>query len=299
MVLCACTPQLIQDKSEHIAFPKRQYLIKSPDNVLFTKNDIKMAFDLMPSNVQRSILGHQEKFMQFSINQYISKQLHDYGIENNVKNNKKYQNELKLETRRLVEKYALQHYIDSQPVPDFTSLAHEHYLLNKIKYKLPEQVLVSHILIKIEDSQSEQKAFNISSDVMKRIDQGEDFSELAKEFSEGPSSAKGGDLGWVKRGQMVKPFEKAAFGLKKPGEVSDIIKTQYGFHIIKLQEKKPAIQQAFVDVKPSIIRDLKAKHERELKSQLFLKYDVSEDTIINQKAIDALYKKLRSELINK
>jgi peptidyl-prolyl cis-trans isomerase C len=84
--------------------------------------------------------------------------------------------------------------------------------------------------------------------IQKRLRKGEDFAALAKEFSEGPSRGKGGDLGYFRRGQMVKAFEEAAFTLR-PGEVSDIVETKFGYHLIKVIDKKPEKTMAYKDVK--------------------------------------------------
>lgn len=86
-----------------------------------------------------------------------------------------------------------------------------------------------------EDSESDQ--YRIIRQVLTRLNNGEDFAALAKEFSDCPSSRQGGDLGFFRRGQMVKPFEDAAFKLNV-GEISNIVRTEYGFHIIKLEEKR-------------------------------------------------------------
>src|SRR5208282_3221097 len=81
---------------------------------------------------------------------------------------------------------------------------------------------------------------------------GSNFEELAKKYSEDPGSKpKGGDLGWLVRGQTVPEFEKAAFSLPK-GEMSDLIRTQYGFHIIKVLDKETAHTKPFDEVKDSI-----------------------------------------------
>lgn len=101
------------------------------------------------------------------------------------------------------------------------------------------------------DTDTKQKA--LAEDVLKRIRAGEDFAKLAQEFSTDGSKDKGGDLGWFGPGQMVPEFEKAAYALK-PGEVSDIVKSQFGFHIIKLEERKSET----VDGKP--VEKVHARH---------------------------------------
>ncbi len=98
---------------------------------------------------------------------------------------------------------------------------------------------ISHILIQVTPSQaSAQAAYRKILEIQQRLKKGEDFAKLAQQYSEDPGSAKnGGDLGFVSRGTLVKEFEEAAFGLKE-GEISDIVQTQFGFHIIQLLERK-------------------------------------------------------------
>ncbi len=127
------------------------------------------------------------------------------------------------------------------------------------EFKLPEQVRASHILIKVDpkaDEKTKAEARKKIEDIQTKIKNGEDFAKLATENSDCPSSAKGGDLGFFSRGQMVKPFEEVAFSLK-PGEVSDIVETQFGYHLIKLVEKKPAGTRSFDEAKESLQNKLK------------------------------------------
>ena len=104
--------------------------------------------------------------------------------------------------------------------------------------QIDETVDISHILMRVTPSpESAEDAFAKISAIKEKIDQGEDFTALAKKYSEDPSAAvNDGDLGWVSRGDFVKEFEEAAFALE-PGEISEIVQTQFGFHIIQLIDK--------------------------------------------------------------
>jgi len=132
-------------------------------------------------------------------------------------------------------------------------------------FRQPEQVKASHILIKAEpEAKDEEKALARKKlkGIQKRVEKGEDFATLAKEYSEGPSGARGGDLGYFGRGQMVKPFEEVAFSLK-PGEVSEIVETNFGYHLIKCVDKKPETTVAYKDIKEKLRQFLKQKKGRE------------------------------------
>jgi len=135
----------------------------------------------------------------------------------------------------------------------------KYYESHKDEFKTPEMVRVRHILVKVDASASEKDkkaAKKKAESILKKIKSGEDFAKLAAEVSDDPGSKqKGGELGFFPRGRMVQPFEDAAFALK-PGEVSGLVKTQYGYHIIKVEERKAAGIQSFDDAKESIDQKL-------------------------------------------
>lgn len=117
---------------------------------------------------------------------------------------------------------------------------HDFYIQNPARFVEPEQVNVRHVLIKVGPDAEEatiSKARTQIEQVRAEAKQGADFAELAKKYSQGPSAPRGGELGFVPRGRLVKPFEDAAFALK-PGEISDIVRTRYGFHVIKLEARR-------------------------------------------------------------
>ena len=114
-------------------------------------------------------------------------------------------------------------------------------------------------LIKVDqnaDESEKAKARNTIKEIQQKLEKGEDFAELAKKYSQGPSGPKGGALGYFKRGQMVKPFEDAAFALEI-NEVSDMVVTTFGYHLILVIDKKPESTMDYEVIKPSIIQYLK------------------------------------------
>jgi peptidyl-prolyl cis-trans isomerase C len=134
---------------------------------------------------------------------------------------------------------------------------------NKERYfSKPEQVRASHILIGVDqkaDEETKKKAKEKAEAVLKEVKEGKkDFAELAKSNSTCPSKDQGGDLGPFGKGQMVKPFEDAAFALKQ-GEVSGIVETQFGYHIIKLTEKKASENVSLDEAKTKIAEFLKGQ----------------------------------------
>lgn len=129
--------------------------------------------------------------------------------------------------------------------------ARAQYKANPSAYDMPEQVRVKHILLRSQENNVKVKM----DEIYASLKAGANFEELAKTRSQDPGSAvKGGDLGLFAKGRMVKAFEDAAFALNKPGELSGIIETQFGLHILKLEERKPAGIRTFDEVKDTLIK---------------------------------------------
>jgi peptidyl-prolyl cis-trans isomerase C len=166
-------------------------------------------------------------------------------------------------------------YIDKQiaaKITISTEQAKKFYDENLEKLKKPESVHASHILIGIDSkatADDKQKARQKADELLKQIKGGADFAELAKKESSCPSSKNGGDLGEFNRGQMVKPFEDVAFGLK-PGEVSDVVETQFGYHIIRSTDKSEGGVIPFDEVKGKIEKYLK---DMEVRKQVMAQLD--------------------------
>ena len=137
-----------------------------------------------------------------------------------------------------------------------------YYSINRKDYEKPERVNASHILIFADASPTsptgltEEGAEKLANEVLAKAKAGEDFAELAGQYSQDPGSKdSGGELGWFERGMMIREFEDAAFALKK-GEVSDVIKSQFGYHIIKTHDKDEGFRPTFEKVKDQIREEL-------------------------------------------
>lgn len=136
------------------------------------------------------------------------------------------------------------------------------------RYYEDDKVRASHILIKAAkgDKEAEQKAKEKAEKILKEVKEVGDFAELAKKYSEDSTAAKGGDLGYFSKGRMVKEFEDAAFSLKKD-EVSDIVKTDFGYHIIKVTDVRHSRTKPLGEVKSIIEASIKKRESARLARQ--------------------------------
>jgi peptidyl-prolyl cis-trans isomerase D len=131
-----------------------------------------------------------------------------------------------------------------------------YYNSHQDQYQVKEQVKVRHILIQVPsgaDAKTDAAAKAKAEDILKQIKAGGNFADLAAKNSDDPGSkTQGGELGWLDRGKTVPEFDKAAFTLA-PGQTSDLVKTQFGYHILQVEEKKTAHLRPIAEVKPEIL----------------------------------------------
>ncbi len=147
----------------------------------------------------------------------------------------------------------------------------EYYRLNQQDFYQPKTVRARHILFRVPPDASPQRIQDARKKAMEVLEKAKgmkDFSKLAKKYSEDKANAvKGGDLGWFGRGTLVKPFEDAAFSLKK-GQISDLVRTKFGFHIIKVEDVKEAYIKPLSEVKTKIAYELKQQKARDMAERL-------------------------------
>ena len=173
-----------------------------------------------------------------------------------------YKTEQQLKVRYL--NFEPRNYVAKVEIPEVE--ISEYYEEHPAEFQNPKTVEARHILIKVgQDAAGEEaaKAKEKIEDILKKAREGQDFAELAKQYSEGPSKDKGGYLGSFKREAMVKPFADKAFSMQA-GEVSDPVRTRFGWHIIKVEKVNEATVSTLADAKDQIRKKLTDEYARQL-----------------------------------
>ena len=164
-----------------------------------------------------------------------------------------------------------------------------YYRAHKSEFSSPEMVRARHILIRVKDSKSKKEwadARKKAMEIKAKLDKGADFAEMARKYSQDPGSReRGGDLGYFSRGKMIKPFEEAAFSLKK-GEISGPVKTPFGYHLIELEDRKPASVKGLDQVKEQVRQKLLKEKEQEALQEMIARLRKQYKVEVNEKLLE-------------
>lgn len=193
------------------------------------------------------------------------------------------------QTRRVLSQIQIEHITRALDGMDFEAEAKAHYDHNPGRYTVPEQVRASHVLISKKNRTVDEAKVLAEKVLVLAKSADADFSKLAMEYSEDPSAKSNkGDLGYFERGKMVPAFEQAAFSMSMANEISGPIETSFGFHIIKLHDKKPEQPKKYEEVAEKIKQELRAKKRNELLSAEYDRIGSLPDLYVDQEAIKKL-----------
>lgn len=198
-------------------------------------------------------------------------------------------------TQDILIKALKRNYIATLPAKDFTKVAHEYYITHTQEFTTPEQRKARHILVTFNTPEEKKASQATIKELRNRVESGEDFAALAKEFSADSSAQKGGDLGWIKPGKTVKPFETALFGLSKENPVSPVIETRFGFHIIKLEDVKPEHIKAFDKVKEALVAKEKQDYSKQQLKSYIEEVTSLQSPVINGELLDQIRAKYSAQ----
>lgn len=167
-------------------------------------------------------------------------------------------------------------------------LAQDQYKAYPEKYKNPPEISASHILLDFNKKCKEDVRV-LAEKIRKQLLDGADFKELVKKYSDDPSARKNkGDLGYFSKQRMVKEFSDAAFALKKAGDISPVIESKFGFHIIRLDQEQRSTAIPFEKVKDKLVKDIRNKEVGRINQNFKAELLDSENIDINLEAIRAM-----------
>ena len=222
------------------------------------------------------------------------KALAEKAQEQGLEQTPEVQKPIEMGQQRLLGNVYLDHYLDNLVLPDFESVAQENYTVNKRQFEQAATVKAQHILIGFEgdEEQAKQKALEVRAKV---LDGKQSFAELAKEYSVDPSAqSNGGDLGFFEKSKMVPPFAEAAFALKA-GEVSQPVKTRFGWHIIQTLEHKAGSLRPFSEVKQQLIDSATQTYKHNARSDMLYNTIYTPELEVDEALIETIANELLSE----
>ncbi len=257
---------------------KKGQVLAEVNGAVITTEDYKKEVELLPPYLKpmtETAEGRKEMIDSMIVRELVMQEAKKAGIDKSPEVADRLED---LKKRVVIEAY-WKHKVEEQAKISDADLQ-KYYDQNKEKFKTSDQVKASHILLK-----SEKEA----QDVLAQLKAGGKFEDLARKYSVDPAGAKGGDLGWFGKGSMIPEFEKVAFSLKE-GETSGIVKTKFGYHIIRVTGKRAAGVLPLAEVKDQIKASLLPEKQQEIFKKMreelkkTAKYSVKEDAL---KSLDA------------
>ncbi len=224
--------------------------------------DARLA--LLPLSERLKVAADAQRLGQFINHQYRLEALYASARAAGIEQRPEVRAQIAAATRNIVVSAYNKRLQEGIELPDLLPLAKLHYAAEKARYKTPEQREARHILLKVGAPEQLPEQRQALAEIKQRIVAGEDFASLAQQFSEDKGSAgQGGLLQPFARGAMVAPFEQAAFALAEPGELSEVVESRFGLHLIQLVAIHPPRQQRFEEVKERLLTQVREEYQRE------------------------------------
>lgn len=238
-----------------------QQILLSAGDIAVTAQDVQQQLLLLSEAERARVLAASSSIKDFLRRIYQIKYMAVTAERLKLNDDPLIQARLAAQQRRILAEALREHTRKQIQLPNFAALAREHYAIHRDEFQLPEQFKVAHILKKVQCECEREKQRQSIEQLLSRLQAGEDFATLAKiESDDVGSAANGGDLGrWLKREDLVAPFADALAKLAN-GQLSGVVETQFGFHIIKRLDYQPARLQSFDEVRESLEQRLRGSY---------------------------------------
>lgn len=238
-----------------------QQILLSAGDIAVTAQDVQQQLLLLSEAERARVLAASSSIKDFLRRIYQIKYMAVTAERLKLNDDPLIQARLAAQQRRILAEALREHTRKQIQLPNFAALAREHYAIHRDEFQLPEQFKVAHILKKVQCECEREKQRQSIEQLLSRLQAGEDFATLAKTESDDVGSAANcGDLGrWLKRKDLVAPFADALAKLEN-GQLSGVVETQFGFHIIKRLDYQPAQLQSFDEVRESLEQRLRGSY---------------------------------------
>ena len=272
----------------HAAAEDEQILLRAGD-ITVTSQDLQQQLILLTAAERAQVLAGPDKLRGYLRLIYQDKHMAAAAERLGLDQTPQVQARLVKERRRALTAALRDYTKERLPPPDFTALAREQYSVRRDEFQLPEQFKAAHILKAVQCDCEEEEKRQSAQQLLARLRAGEDFATLAKtESDDAGTAAKGGDLGrWMKREQLVTPFADALDKLDI-GAISDVVKTQFGFHLIKKLDYQPVRQQSFEEVQGRLEQNLRQSYVNDQLEQRAYSYLPPADATFDEPALETL-----------
>ena len=268
-----------------------QHVFARQGDLVLTQDELDAAFAQIPEQYRKSFIRDGSRVDQLLQNLFTNKLLAADAAKNEFDRETVVVNRVKLAGEKELASAWLERVVQNAPPADFEALAHERYLANPEAYQTEAMVDVSHILIRSE-TRPEAEAVQMVNELRARLmEDPSRFDSFVQEYSEDPAmSSNQGRYPQIQRGQMVKPFEDMAFSMQNPGDISEPVKTSYGFHILRLNRKIAPEMIPFEQAKIRLMEAVRTEYLDDYRTRYLFKL-VPEPIQIEEGAVEAMVKR--------
>lgn len=259
--------------------------------VVITQGDLRQYVKMnIPLEKQTEFWSNRKKIEEYVFGLFVTRELAEQARARSLSAEDKWV--LADTENRTLSQLQIKHLYDSVKKPDFEKLARETHKVKAEEFTRPEQVRVEHVLISTKN-RTDDEAKQLAEKVLTLARAGEkSFADLATEYSDDPSAKNNkGDLGFFAQGRMVKPFEEAAFALEKAGDLAGPVKTNFGYHVLRLVERKAKEPILFEEVRVGLINAETDRFRKELVDAEINRLKKLDGVKFDQNAFEALVQK--------
>lgn len=255
------------------AVPADEHFMIRRGDVMITDEEFDARMSKIPEQDRAPFLADKKRLNDLLAFMLLRKQLAAEARANGFDEDPLVRARMQLAAEQELSEAWVDHYVDQAPDADYAAMAREYWAKHGDQYMTEPSLDVTHLLVSTKERSDEEARARAEELLAQVRDNPDQFDELVMAHSEDPSvSSNRGQFKNVKRGMMVRPFEQAAFALQEPGEISDLIKSPYGYHIVRLDQRHDAQPVTFEEARPQVEERMRRQHRERLRNDYLAQF---------------------------